>query len=100
MKYQFHPEALVEFEEATRYYAAIQAELAQRFIENVEAAINRLSERPSAYAILEQDVRRCLARVFPYAVLYTIEREYALIVAVMRCHRTPGYWHHRIADPA
>jgi hypothetical protein len=41
-------------------------------------------------------VRRCLTRVFPYAVLYTLEADYALIVAVMHCHQKPGYWRHRV----
>ncbi len=50
------------------------------------------------YAVLEQDVRRCLTRVFPYAVLYTIEPDFVLIVAVMRCHQKPGYWRHRVAS--
>ena len=31
MKFAFHPEALAEFEEAARYYTAIQPELAQGF---------------------------------------------------------------------
>jgi hypothetical protein len=34
--------------------------------------------------------------VFPYAVLYTIESDYVLIIAVMHCHRKPDYWHSRL----
>jgi len=45
---------------------------------------------------MEEDVCRFLTKIFPYAVLYTIERDYILIAAVMHCHREPGYWHHRI----
>jgi toxin ParE1/3/4 len=33
---------------------------------------------------------------FPYGVLYTIEAEFILIVAVMHCSREPGYWKRRI----
>ncbi|MFH0813669.1 MAG: type II toxin-antitoxin system RelE/ParE family toxin, partial [Pseudomonadota bacterium] len=29
-------------------------------------------------------------------VLYTIEPDYILIIAVMHCHREPGYWKTRI----
>ena len=65
MKFSFHPEALAEFEGAGRYYTAIQSELARRFVMSVEAAIGKLIEQPSGYAILDQDVRRCLTRVFP-----------------------------------
>jgi hypothetical protein len=32
--------------------------------------------------------------------LYTIENDYVLIIAVMHCHREPGYWHHRVPNHA
>jgi toxin ParE1/3/4 len=96
MNYEFHPEALAEFEDAAVHYAEKQPGLELRFIASIEAVISRIVEEPEIFALLEQDVRRCLARVFPYAVLYTIEPEYILIVAVMHCHRKPGYWRRRI----
>ncbi|MGH8563452.1 MAG: type II toxin-antitoxin system RelE/ParE family toxin [Gammaproteobacteria bacterium] len=77
MKYVFHPEALTELESAAIYYAEKQPGLELR-IASVEASIQRIIERPESYAILEQDVRRCLTRVFPYAVLYTIEPDFVL----------------------
>jgi toxin ParE1/3/4 len=46
--------------------------------------------------IFEDDIRRSLTHFFPYAVLYSIEPEYLLIIAVMHCNREPGYWRHRI----
>jgi len=46
----------------------------------------------------DEDVRRCLTRVFPYAILYTIEEDYILIVAVAHFSREPGYWKYRIPD--
>ncbi|MFN6535163.1 MAG: hypothetical protein RM021_002155 [Nostoc sp. EkiNYC01] len=41
--------------------------------------------------MLDEDVRRCLTRKFPYAILYTIGPDYILILAVMHCCREPGY---------
>lgn len=99
MNFAFHPDALAEFEDAARYYAQKQAGVAQRFVLSVETAIHKLAKHPSNYAILEDDVRRCLTRVFPYAVLYTIETDFVLIVAVMHCHQKPGYWQHRMSSP-
>lgn len=98
MNYEFHPEALAEFEDAALHYAGKQTGLELRFIASVEAAIHHLVEAPLRYAILEQDVRRCLTRIFPYAVLYTVESTFILIVAVMHCHQKPGYWRHRVAS--
>lgn len=96
MKFEFHPDALAEYREAAMFYATCQEGLEQRFIASVEHAIGRLIETPKQFRILEDDMRRCLTRVFPYAILYTEEPEYILIVAVMHCHREPGYWRQRI----
>ncbi|MFO1428936.1 MAG: type II toxin-antitoxin system RelE/ParE family toxin [Candidatus Competibacteraceae bacterium] len=96
MRYEFHPEALTEYEEAARYYADCQDGLELRFIAAVEHAIQQILAAPDRWRILEEDIRHCLTRVFPYAVLYTIEVDYVLIIAVMHCHREPGYWRHRI----
>lgn len=96
MNYEFHPEALAEYQAAADYYAARQSGLELRFIESVELAIQRVREAPERWRILEEEVRRCLTRVFPYAILYIIESDYLLIIAVMHCHREPGYWRHRL----
>jgi hypothetical protein len=37
-----------------------------------------------------------LTHVFPYGILYTIEAEFILIVAVMHGSRKPGYWKGRV----
>ena len=96
MRFEFHPEAFAEFQDAARYYGAKQQGLGLRFVASVEDAIQHVTEAPLRWRVLEDDVRRCLTRVFPYAVLYTIEPGYILIVAIMACHREPGYWRERI----
>ena len=95
MRYVFHPEALTEYAEAVQYYAERQAGVAQVFIDAIEDAVYRIRESPERYAMIEEDVRRCLAQKFPYEILYTIEQNYILILAVMHCSREPGYWKSR-----
>lgn len=96
MNYEFHPEALREFRESAVFYESQQSGLGARFIAAVQSAVDHIVASPEVWRVLEGDVRRFLTKVFPYAVLYTIERDYILIVAVMHCHREPGYWHRRI----
>lgn len=95
MRFEFHPEALAEYEEAAHYYAGCQEGLELRFIASVESAIRQIVDSPTRWRLFEQDVRRCLTKVFPYAVLYTVESDFVLIIAVMHCHREPGYWRQR-----
>jgi toxin ParE1/3/4 len=92
VKHVFHPEAAAEFEQAVSYYEDRGAELGQRLATEVRSAIQRIVAAPEQWRILEGEVRRFLMRVFPYSVLYTIESEYILILALMHGKRQPGYW--------
>jgi len=96
MKFDFHPEALEEFQDAAIFYESHQSGLGGRFIDAVQSAVDCIVESPDSWRVMEGDVRRFLTKVFPYAVLYTVVNDRVLIVAVMHCHREPGYWRHRI----
>lgn len=100
MRFEFHPEALAEYEDAARYYAGCQNGLELRFIAAVEHVIQQIIETPDRWPVLEEDIRRCLTRVFPYAALYSVETDHVLIIALMHSHREPGYWRKRIANSA
>jgi plasmid stabilization system protein ParE len=99
MKHAFHPDALREYVAAASAYEERQPGLGDRFIQSVEGTIESICQAPERWTVLEQDVRRRLTRVFPYAILYTIEQRHVLIVAVMHCNRKPGYWLTRVAPP-
>ena len=96
MTFDFHPEARLEYREAAAFYESRRSGLGAAFTLEVEAAIDRVRQDPNAWRLIEQDVRRCLTHTFPYGVLYTVEKESILIVAVMHLHRQPGYWRNRL----
>lgn len=98
MRFEFHPDALAEYEDAARFYAGCQDGLELRFITAVEHVVRQIIEAPVRWPVLEEDIRRCLTRVFPYAVLYSVETDCVLIIAVMHSHREPGYWRKRIVN--
>jgi plasmid stabilization system protein ParE len=98
MNWDFHPEALDEYERAALYYAGQDSELQLRFIESIEECIERILESPTSWRTIDKEVRRCIAHIFPYAVLYTIDDEFVLIVAVMHFSREPEYWKDRIRE--
>ncbi len=66
MKYVFHPLALAEYAEAVRYYTKQRVEVAQAFVDAVEDAVYRVREFPTRYAAIDDDIRRCMTRRFPY----------------------------------
>lgn len=95
MRFEFHPEARAEYLEAIAYYEERLAGLGGRFALEVEGVIQRIVEAPHRWRSIEGDIRRCLAHKFPYGVLYSIEVDYVLILAVMHHSRKPGYWRNR-----
>ena len=97
MTYSFHPEARTEFKEATLYYFEKSPSLASAFYAEVEYAIEGIIKNPLLYRVIDEDVRRCLTKHFPYAILFTIEDHYILILPIMHCSREPSYWKHRSA---
>lgn len=98
MRLELHPEALSEFQSAAIFYEQRQIGLGERFVSVIEDALQSIEEAPTRWAVLEQDIRRRLSRVFPYAIVYTIESEFIHIIAIMHCHQKPGYWKTRIPN--
>lgn len=95
MRVEFHPEGLAEFRAAAEYYEQQHTGLGQRFANAVEMAVAHVVAAPESWRVIEDGIRRCLTKVFPYAVLYTIEPDHILAVAVMHRRREPGYWRNR-----
>jgi toxin ParE1/3/4 len=92
MRLEFHAEAFAELQSAAEYYESRHVGLGIRFLDVVGEALERIARDPIARSPVDEDVRRCLTRVFPFALYYTIEPEFILILAVAHLAREPGYW--------
>lgn len=44
---------------------------------------------------MRPNVRRRLLRRFPYSILYTVDRDEVVILALAHQKRRPAYWHSR-----
>lgn len=95
MTHSFHPEAEVELFEAIEYYENRETGLGLDFSIEVCSALQRIVDHPTAWPVLEGDIRRCMTNRFPYGVLYSVEPREIYILAIMHLHRDPDYWEHR-----
>jgi toxin ParE1/3/4 len=93
----FHPEASAELTASATWYESQQPNLGKRFIATVQDAINHIIISPRIYPIIQTDVRRCLLSIFPYGVLFKVQSNQIIIVAIMHLHRDPDYWKTRTA---
>jgi plasmid stabilization system protein ParE len=96
MTFIFHPDALAEYADAALYYSDRVPGLGADFVKEVETGIASVIHAPEQSPLVEEDVRRFLVRRFPYGLLYILESDHVLIVAVMHLSREPGYWRHRL----
>ena len=92
MRVVFTRIARQELEDAVRYYELEYSGLGRRFKEEVRKAALRIVEYPQAWSIEKGDVRKCLLHKFPYKLMYSVEENYILVIAVAHQHRKPDYW--------
>lgn len=81
-----------ELEDAVAYYESEKVGLGKRFRDEVKKAALRIAAFPEACSIERGEVRKCLLHIFPYKLLYSIESNHILILAVAHQHRKPNYW--------
>ena len=91
-------EAQCELNCTALYYAKrAGSELAERFINAVESAIERAQIDPLAYRRFHGDARKVRVRRFPYHIVFWHweDEDIIHILAVASDHRDPGYWRGR-----
>ena len=91
----FLPEAEQEMLEAAIYYQSQASGLGVDYLSEVEQAVQAIAESPMTWPIIEGELRRRLIRRFPFGILYRIEPDKIVIVAVAHLRRRPGYWRGR-----
>ncbi len=96
MKFSFHPEAETEFNAAIDYYEECEPGLGYDFSIEVFAGIQNIVSHPSAWPVMEEDVRRCLVNRFPFGIIYSTEQNGIFILAIMHLRRHPDYWKDRL----
>lgn len=99
--YGFHPDALLEYAEATTYYLSeVSADVATRFVAAIESALASILDAPDRWRVVEEPgIRRYVFKRYPFVLYYRWDagRNFVTIFAVMHCSREPGYWKQRIS---
>lgn len=84
--------AKLELDGAVRFYELEYSGLGKRFKEEIKKAALRIAEYPQAWSVERRNIRKCLLHKFPYKLLYSIEENHILVIAVAHQHRKPDYW--------
>ena len=86
-----HTDAAEEMQTTAAYYAARAPGLGEAFLDEIEQGLRRIQEFPRLWPVYEGAYRRYLLQRFPYGLIYRIDPEEILILAVAHLHRHPGY---------
>lgn len=66
------------------------------FLDELDRVIRLVKAYPFASTEIEPDIRRCLFARFPYSLIYGIEEQTIIVIAVAHFRRTPRYWVERV----
>ena len=96
MKVRFLKSAQSEVDEVFAWYKAQSRGLGTQFLDDFDRALRRIVAYPFANAEIEDGLRRCLLSRFPYGIIYGMDSETIIVVAVAHLHREPRYWIDRL----
>ena len=91
-KTSFHRLARQEFDEAEAHYSDIDRVLGRSFVRNFGFALDLITQRPLAWALIDDHTRRKLVGKFPFAIYYTLICDDVYVLAVGHQNRMPFYW--------
>ena len=92
MKVAFLFPALLELEDAFSWYQAQMDGLGHEFLDEIDESVRRIVSWPGMHRVMRKNVRRCLVRGFPYGLMYEIDADTIIVLAVAHLHRKPFYW--------
>lgn len=92
MKVRFLTIARQEVNEAYNWFENKTAGKGLEFLDELDRAVRLVTAYPHSSPEIEPGVRRCIFAHFPYALLYGVENDTIVVVAVAHAHRRPDYW--------
>lgn len=96
MKVRFLAPAQSELDDAVTWYNRQASGLGREFLDELDRAVRRTMAFPMSYPEIEPGIRRCRLARFPYGLIYGIDGENLVVVAVAHLHRQPRYWIDRV----
>lgn len=96
MKIEYLKLAKFEFHDAISHYENEQKGLGRKFESDIKSSLHRIKNFPKAYVKIKDDIQKCVLHKFPYNIIFSIEEDLILIIAVAHHHRKPDYWVDRV----
>jgi len=92
---RIHPAAVEEAEAAVDWYAQRSRRAAGMFLDELDRAVDLISQNPEHYPRHDFDTRRIVLRRFPFVIIFRKAVAGVEIIAIAHGRRRPGYWRER-----
>ena len=95
MKVRYLLPASLELFKHVDFYESQAPRLGEDFLEEVEYALELLSSYPKLGAPHLEGTRRMVLNRFPVDLVYLLEDDVIVVMALASHHKAPGYWRNR-----
>ena len=85
-----------EVDDAVQWYEEQAEGLSRAFLDELDRVVRLVRIYPLIATQIEPEIRRFLFARFPYSLIYGIDGETIVVIAVAHQHREPRYWADRI----
>lgn len=95
--YRLASAALDDATEAAAYYERAVTGLGQDFFDELDTAINRIRTFPNLGRPRGDRLRSLFLNKFPIDVIYYVDNQTVVVIAISHQSRLPGFWKDRIS---
>lgn len=91
----FRPQARLEFDKAGDWYEKERLGLGMEFMAEIHLLLQRIATTPEQFPMLYRDVRKAVAKRFPYCIYFRERNQKIVVLAVFHSARNPAVWQQR-----
>ena len=93
MTYRLHPAAAAEHLDSVAFYESRAPGLGVDYLTAFETVMRRVTETPLLSPIeVSPDIRIAFMQRFPFNILFRVEKNEILVLAIAHQSRRPRYW--------
>lgn len=85
-----------EVDYAVSWYEGQEEGLSRAFLDELDRTVRLIRVYPRIATSIEPEIRRFLFAHFPYSLIYGIDQEIIVVIAVAHQHQEPRYWADRL----
>lgn len=94
-RFRVHPDGQKDLVQARDWYASRSLIAAERFLVEVELALDLVRESPERWPLFRHGLRRYVLSAFPYSIVYRVTPDAVDVYAVAHAKRRILYWRKR-----